>query len=236
MLSESFLRVQHLLPLLKRYCLKLAINEWDADDLMQEVLAKVHRSLQQSPDRELSKAYLKQIASRAWIDRSRSKQAKLTETEFDENMHVPPSPPVDELSVRELFEQLAERLNVRQMVLVLLVDIFRFTAPETAQLLRSTHGAVKEGVKRARSRLRSLAAETDRREESRKADGPPLSKEMFERFLSAFRAGNATEICRTYLTLVSSGVLVDKVALKERRVYFTFRDPNGHLISFFQDF
>ena len=105
---------------------------------MQEVLTKVYRALQQSPDREMSKAYIRQIATRTWIDHSRSKQAKISAAAFDEMQHQPKTAPVSEMSVREMFEQLADRLNVRQMVLILLVDIFQFTASETAQLIHST--------------------------------------------------------------------------------------------------
>ncbi len=243
-------RTESLLPVLRSHCRKLTNNEWDAEDLMQEVLAKIHRALQQSPDRELSKAYVRQIANNAWMDHCRSRQAKLSVAEFDEMLHPPMSAPVSELTVREMFEQLADRLNVRQMVLILLIDIFQFTASETAQLIHSTQGAVKEGLKRARQRLITLAAQrrdnpedsfaNDRRGRRREAETEPtmqsVSKEMFEQFLAAFRTGDVDAICRNYLLLAKNGVQVEKVTAAGTRVYFTFRDPNGHLISFFQDF
>lgn len=237
MYLDPFQRVKPYLPDLKFHCLKLAKNEWDAEDLMQEVLAKVYRSLQRMPDRELSKAYMRQIATRAWIDHCRSMQAKLPAEMFDETLHQPVSTPANEWSVREMFQQLAERLNVRQMVLILLVDIFQFTAPETAQLLHMTQGAVKEGLKRARQRLLALASQP--REAASANVRPPsqsISKETFEQFLAAFRAGDAHAICHSYLLLANSGVQVEKVAATGTRVFFTFRDPNGHLVSFFQDF
>lgn len=217
---------------------------------MQEVLAKIHRALQQTPDREMSKSYVRQIANNAWIDHCRSRQAKISVAEFDEMLHQPKTAPVSEISVREMFEQLADRLNVRQMVLILLVDIFQFTASETAQLIHSTQGAVKEGLKRARQRLISLAAQlrenhedtlaNDRQRRRRDAENEAtkqsLSKEMFEQFLAAFRTGDVSAICRNYLLLAKNGVHVEKVTAAGTRVFFTFRDPNGHLISFFQEF
>jgi RNA polymerase sigma factor (sigma-70 family) len=227
----------------------LTNNEWDAEDLMQEVLAKVYRSLQRTPERELSKAYMRRIASHAWIDHCRSRKAKISEATFDEMLHQPNAVPVSEMSIREMFEQLADRLNVRQMVLILLIDIFQFTAPETAQLLHSTQGAVKEGLKRARQRLLALAVQSREHEDAlandrqrrlqeaaNKVTSQTLSKEMFEQFLAAFRTGDVAAICRSYLFLASKGVNVEKVAATGSRVYFTFRDPNGHLLSFFQDF
>ncbi|WP_127573051.1 sigma-70 family RNA polymerase sigma factor [Paenibacillus xylaniclasticus] len=246
--DEFFLQVESYLPALKYHCLKLTNNEWDAEDLMQEVLAKLYRSLQQAPDREISKAYVRQIAATTWIDYTRSKQAKISAAAFDELLHQPTLTPISEIAVREMFEQLADRLNVRQMVLILLVDIFQFTALETAQLIHSTQGAVKEGLKRARQRLITLAAElrdhkedapvNDRQRRRRDAENEAtlqsLSKEMFEQFLAAFRAGDVTAICHSYLLLARNGVRVEKVTATGTRVFFTFRDPNGHLLGFVQ--
>jgi len=248
--EEFHSRVRHLLPAIQNQCQKLTNNKWDAEDLMQEVLAKIYRSIEQTPDRELSKAYVRQIANNSWVDHVRSKQAKLSATEFDEMLHQPKTASVNELSIREMFEQLADRLNVRQMVLILLVDIFQFTASETAQMIHSTQGAVKEGLKRARQRLMTLAAQlrennedtlvNDRQRRQRdSANDATLqspSKEMFEHFLAAFRTGDVNAICHNYLLLARNGVQVEKVTATGTRVYFTFRDPNGHLISFFQDY
>lgn len=250
MYEDFFSRVEPLLPALKNHCQKLTNDEWDAEDLVQEVLAKIYRSLQQNPDREMSKAYVRQIATHTWIDHTRSKQAKISATAFDEMLHQPTTAPVNELSVREMFEQLADRLNVRQMVLILLVDIFQFTATEAAQLIHSTQGAVKEGLKRARQRLLKLAAQLKENDEDTIADDrqrrhrdaaneatlQSLSKEMFEQFLTAFRTGDVAAICNNYLSLARNGIHVEKVTATGTRVFFTFRDPNGHLISFFQDF
>jgi RNA polymerase sigma factor (sigma-70 family) len=244
--AETFLRVDPFLTGLKHYCFKLAKNEWDAQDLLQEALTKIYRSIQQNPNREFNKAYLHRIVTNAWIDHCRRKQAVIV---FDEEVHQSKSTTLNELLIRETFEQLAYRLNVRQMVLILMVDIFQFTALETAQLLHTNIGAVKEGLKRARNRLQKLAIQSredneqlidnfDKKRQFKVGNNVPLhslSKEVFEQFLSGFRTGDPMAICRTYLQLVDIGMYVEKVAISESRMYFTFRDPNGHLISFFQD-
>jgi RNA polymerase sigma factor (sigma-70 family) len=247
--AAAFIRVEPFLAGLKLYCLKLAKNEWDAQDLMQESLTKIYRAIQQTPDREFNKAYLNRIVMNAWIDHCRRKQASGDEIVFDEEMHQSMAAGLNEMVVRETFEQLANRLNVRQMVLILLIDIFKFTASETAELLHTTIGAVKEGLKRARHRLRALAAQSgDGKEEEihnpkrvsqLKAGNQfpvqSLSKEVFEQFLASFRAGDAAAICRTYLLLVDNGVYIEKVSAAVGQINFTFRDPNGHLIGFFQE-
>ncbi|MED4584651.1 RNA polymerase sigma factor [Brevibacillus choshinensis] len=246
MTAASFARLEHFLPELKLVCLQLAKNHWDAQDLMQETLTKLYRSIEISPDRELSKSYIKRIATNAWIDHCRKKQMSPAD-EFLEEMY-----PVDathHFSIREMFEQLAGRLNARQMVLILLMDLFSFTAPETAKLLHTTTGAVKEGVKRARQRLQALTAQVKVEDEKplkpatrkkQRAIAPrsaneSVTKEMLEQFLEAFRAGDPLAICRTYFLLTEKGMSVERVAVVGDRLTFTVRDPNGHLLSFFQN-
>lgn len=243
--EASFLRVRPFLDDIKKHCMSLTKNEWDAQDLLQETLTKVYRSLQKSPERELTKAYLKQIATNAWIDHCRKGKATMQQTAlFDEAGYLHPSTVADAFVQREVFEQLADRLNARQMVLILLMDIFSFTAQETATLLHTTVGAVKEGVKRARQRLLALAEQSkldESRSITKKTDKTGhrdssgfVSQEGFEQFLAAFRAGDAYAICETYLRLAKQGVSVEKVSVAGERLFFSVRDPDGHLLHFFQ--
>ena len=241
MSSASFSRLEPFLSDIKKHCLQLTKNKWDAEDLMQETLAKAYRSIQQQSERELTKAYLRQIATNAWIDHCRKKQTNESKEMFDEAQYLQHSTASDAYTIRENFEQLANRLNARQMVLILLIDIFSFTAPETARLLHMTLGSVKEGVKRARNRLLSLANQaTDGSEEARhktstqQASTASVTKEDFERFLAAFRAGDPYAICDTYLRFVDRGVRVEKVTVQADKLYFSVRDPDGHLIHFIQ--
>ncbi|MFF0827877.1 sigma factor [Brevibacillus sp. NPDC003359] len=242
--ETSFLRIKPFLADIKKHCMYLAKNEWDAQDLLQETLTKVYRSLQKDPDRELTKVFLRKIATNAWIDQCRKWNGQEQVTEFDEAVHLQKSVVPDGFVLREAFEQLANRLNPRQMVLILLMDIFSFTAPETATLLYTTIGAVKEGVKRARHRLFVLA-EQSRQDEShsskmkfdkvgRRDSSGFISKEGFEQFLAAFREGDAYAICETYLRLAEQGVSVEKVSVTGDRLFFAVRDPDGHLLHFFQ--
>lgn len=239
---DALSSVEAYLPNLKLYCRTLAGNEWDAEDLLQEVLTKVYRSLQQTPDRAITQAFLRRIAKNAWIDHCRRERVLEVSTVFDEDMHQISSPVTKEITIRESLEQLADQLNPRQMVLVLLIDIFQFRASEAAALLHMTEGAVKEGLKRARHRLQALVS---RSEEGLKKKGysnknklqsdPVITKEVFEQFLSAFRSGDAEGICRTYLTLAAKGIQIEKVTHSAGHYFFTLRDPNGHLIGFFQE-
>jgi RNA polymerase sigma factor (sigma-70 family) len=240
---DSFSTVEVFLPKLKLYCRTLAGNEWDAEDLLQEVLTKAHRSLQQMPDRNINQAFLRRIAKNAWIDHCRKQQVLGISAVFDEDVHQNSSIAANEMLIRESLELLADQLNPRQMVLILLIDIFQFRASEAAKLLHATEGAIKEGLKRARHRLQALVSKSEEEGAKKKEHSinkklqsdPVITKEVFEQFLSAFRAGDAEGICRTYLTLASKGIQIEKVTHSAGRYFFTFRDPNGHLIGFFQE-
>jgi RNA polymerase sigma-70 factor (ECF subfamily) len=57
----------------------------------------------------------------------------------------------------ELLELLAERLPPRMVVIILLMDVFDFTAKETAELISSKETTVQVTLGRARTRLRRMA-------------------------------------------------------------------------------
>lgn len=176
----------------------------------------------------MNKAYFFRIAKHAWIDALRKKTVRpmpLTEEPIAD-------PHEGDLNIRAAFEVMAERLSVRQSVLILMIDIFGFTARETASRIGSTEGAVKEALKRARQRLTRLAAEPDGYEQKKTTihSSETMSHELMELFIDAFRSGNVHQIYRSYSTLRASGLDVAKVWVHEEYVYFDFLDPNGHLL------
>lgn len=113
-------------------------SKWDAEDIVQESLIKVHHALEQSPNRKVTKAYLYRIAQTTWIDMYR-KQNKKPVLQADagerEAYHD------HRFLVRESLELLASQLTALQTVLIILVDVFSYTAKEAAQLIHSTEGA-----------------------------------------------------------------------------------------------
>jgi RNA polymerase sigma factor (sigma-70 family) len=227
------------LPGLKLYCRSLAGNVWDAEDLVQDVLTKALHAIWQSPERSISRSFLFRIAKNAWIDRCRAERKRRGDTIFDEEYHQSVPLAMNEFLARELLEQLAESLNPRQMVLVILIDAFAFSAAESADLLHMTEGAVKEGLKRARRRLHSLVAgngnDIVRNGKPKRQASGEMTTALFETLVVGFQKGNAGMICRAYLSLAAQGVTIEKVSVEEGRYSFTLRDPDGHLIEFFQN-
>ncbi|WP_274654719.1 RNA polymerase sigma factor [Paenibacillus humicola] len=219
--------VQPHLPALRGYCTQLARNAADGDDLLQATLEKAYRAFRDLTI-PLSKAYLFRIAQNAWIDGSRKRTIRAQPLAGDD----PPDSRTSGIDIRDAFEVLAERLSVRQAVLLLMVDIFGFTAGEAARRTGSTEGAVKEALKRARLRLSRPGSEAGPGAGKRTdiAPGERITQELMETFIQAFRSGNIQRIYESYLRLRRGGLEVVKVWEKEEALYFDFTDPNGHLI------
>jgi len=198
----------------------------DCEDLFQTTLEKAYRSFNDKSI--LNRAYLFRVAKNTWIDGLRKKtvyQLPLMDEHIADNND-------NHLNIREAFEVMAKRLSVRQSVLLLMIDIFGFTAKETASQIGSTEGAVKEALKRARLRLSRYASETDTYEQKKTNNNASecMSHELMELFIQAFRSGNVNQIYTSYRKLRNSGLDVSRVWMQEGYIYFDFHDPNGHLM------
>jgi RNA polymerase sigma factor (sigma-70 family) len=218
------------LGVLEAYCKRLTGNGTDGEDLYQITLEKAYRVY--SEKSAMNRAYLFRIAKNAWIDRHRTKNVHEVPL-LDEHVahHT-----LNDVNVREAFEVMAECLSVRQTVLLLMIEVFGFTAKETAAQFDSTEGAVKEALKRARLRLARYAPESDADTRpkpalSSSADG--MSRERMELFIRAFRSGNIQQIFTSYRQLRNRGIDVAKVCMQKEYIYFEFLDPNGHLMRIY---
>lgn len=168
------------------------------------------------------------IAKNTWIDGFRKKRVQPfpLEEEYFEPVQT------NALDIREAFELMAERLSVRQAVLLLMLEVFGFTAKETADHLGSTEGAVKEALKRTRLRLHRLASQSDyvKEKKPKPIAGERMTQELMELFIQAFRSGNIHKIYTAYTSLRHSGLDVTMVRSPNEFVYFDFQDPNGHVL------
>jgi RNA polymerase sigma factor (sigma-70 family) len=139
-----------------RYCRTLTGSPWDAEDLVQETMMKALASLGQIWQPLMPKTYLFRIATNTWINQCRRKRFALSPYDEDVVVNGKESAPFE---VHEAMEILVSFLPPRQVAVVLLVDVFDFTARETAEMITTTEGAVKATLHRARSKLKSLSAE-----------------------------------------------------------------------------
>ncbi|MGF7034653.1 RNA polymerase sigma-70 factor (ECF subfamily) [Paenibacillus mucilaginosus] len=209
-------------PILLPYCLRITGSRWDAEDLAQDTAMKLMEAVRRQPQRPVTKAFVFRIAKNAWIDEQRKRKIQgIPWEETKEEAAADPS-----LTTRELLEQLAERLPPRLGVILLLMDVFDFTAKETAGYLQMKEAAVQVSLGRARVRLRQLAQEPSplSRAAGRKTEAPA----DLDALADAFRRRDPQAILRAYIGLSREGIRLTRLQVQGDRLQFTFRDPDGH--------
>ena len=230
---ETFAVMTHPLQSdLRRYCLAKAGSAWDADDLLQESLIKAYRWHIRFPNRDITKPFLFRIAANAWVDicRSRLWQPQVGQLEAHQISSY------DEWSrwdVREALELLSDRLEPKQVVLILLIDVFRFTAKETGKLFGQSEGSVKAALKRARTRLKTAVERHPEYWDDSVVTAPRrgLSIEVFEALVDGFRRADPYAIFRSYQSMIDNGAVVDRIELRGNTLYFTITDPDGNELT-----
>ncbi|WP_219837083.1 RNA polymerase sigma factor [Paenibacillus sp. R14(2021)] len=221
-------------PDLLRYCRSLCgkgAQVWEAEDIAQEVVAKLLSRCTEDPDFRPSKTYVLRTARNLWIDRLRKRQ----EVPLPE---MPVSPETaayrddSPYAVRELLDTLIRRLPPRPFVILLLCDVFGFTAKETANCIDSTEVAVQVALSRARSRLRQLVSRGLGPDDDASSAliSVPQSR-LLDKVTEAFRRHDPKRIYQAYLDLYESGSTIARIRTTPGGLLsFTFRDPEGNLL------
>lgn len=155
---QRFLDVyEPLRPELYRYCRYLTRSPWDAEDLVQDTLARAFATLgclfQPPPN---PRAWMFRVASNLWIDRMRrTRELPSAEPERAANAEraAEPAPLVD----REAAGTLIATLSPQERAAVVLEDVFELTLEEVAAALSTSVGSVKSALHRGRRKLRESA-------------------------------------------------------------------------------
>jgi RNA polymerase sigma factor, sigma-70 family len=205
-----------------KYSLHIAGNRRDAEDLAQEAWVRLMRAMQQNKERAVTKAYLYRIVKHAWIDGLRGQKVSVPIEDYNA------AAPDDSLFSRELLEQLAERLPPKMAVIVLLMDVFAFTAKETAGYVGMKEGAVQVTLGRARLKLKQLAQQPPGPVKNSARDTAMGPADM-NALTDAFRRADAEGICRAYFGLAKEGIRLAGLKTDGRRLHFTFKDPDGNM-------
>jgi RNA polymerase sigma-70 factor, ECF subfamily len=164
---------ESLRPELYRYCRHLTRSPWDAEDLVQDALARAFVTLAQMGDAPPNpRAWLFRVASNLWIDRMRRVRRELP---FQEA----PSTSADPRSVREAAGTLVGQLSPQERAAVVLKDVLELSLEETAETLGTTVGAIKTALHRGRGKLEELTPEAP--------SAPPA---VLDAFCQAFNAGD----------------------------------------------
>lgn len=225
-LYASFIQsIDEYRPALWRYCLHLTSNVWDAEDLMQETLMKTFASLGQIRHSFVPKSYLFRIASNLWIDQRRKIQPIET-SPLQENSESMAAQQDNSLHVFEEIEILVSALPSRQIVVVLLMEVFDFTGREVAEMLKTTEGAVHALLARARGSLKSIhqGKQPDKRRISaaKKEDQPLIAS-----YVQAFHHKDMERLVDLYaehaeIHLLNTGIVRGKDSIKSTMNWASF--------------
>ena len=214
--------------ILFQYGMRITGNRWDAEDLTQDAMIKLIEAVQKNPERPLTKAFLYRIAKNAWIDCKRRTQ-KIQTVSLDHSYERAKLDPL--LSSRELLEQVGERLSPKMAVIILLMDVFDFTARETAEYVGMREASVQVTLGRARLKLKHLAQESS---EGKARKSPKVHKKTIvdmDALVDAFHRRDPKAIYRAYLGLTQDSIYLTDIKTLNARLHFTFKDLDGNYFS-----
>ena len=155
------------LPQVRRFARAFARTDADADDLAQEALVKVYKSLRSFRFQASFKTWLYSVVRHVFIDntRSRSGQARSREESLPEDHSQVPSPtdtPDESLARNEERQRMwraLRELPTDFRTPVVLFDVEGHTYEEVAAIEGVPIGTVKSRLSRGRALLRALLAD-----------------------------------------------------------------------------
>ncbi|WP_067840620.1 RNA polymerase sigma factor [Amphibacillus sediminis] len=226
-LKKQFLKViEPYRTELWRYCHYLTNSPWDAEDLAQETLMKAFASLGQIWQPLKPKNYLFRIATNTWINQYRKK--KIEEIAWHDDMTDQAAS--IKFDVTESIETLVHNLPLRQVVVIILIDVFDFTAKETAELISSTEGAVKAALHRARYKLQSISKATPPIPDNPIKQATDTDSLVINAFVNAFNARNPNAMAalldeNAYHDIIHVGQELGKDIIQKYSITDEFKDP-----------
>lgn len=210
---HSFLQCyEPLRPVLYRYCRYLSRSPWDAEDLVQDTLARAFASLgalHQPPHDP--RAWLFRVASNLWIDQLRRRDARPS---FVSEAAAEAIDAIDARdasqparAVREAAGTLLVQLSPQERAAVVLKDAFDLELSDIAQILSTTPAAVKAALHRGRGKLKEPDVDAPR---------TPLPAALDE-FCAAFNARDLDRLAKLLLEHVTVEVVGASTAYGRER-------------------
>lgn len=192
--------VESLRPELYRYCRYLTRGPWDAEDLVQDTLARAFVTLGCTFQTiENPKAWMFRVASNLWLNQLRRHRELLADraedTSADGRTITAASHDPAARATREAAGTLVALLAPQERAAVVLKDVFDFTLDEIALALSTTTGAIKAALHRGRTKLAEPPAAEDK---------APPTPAVLDAFVDAF---NARDLDRLTALLLDSAVV-----------------------------
>jgi RNA polymerase sigma factor (sigma-70 family) len=150
--------LERLLTVLKRYCLSLTKSDWDAEDLAQDAWLKAMNHLHSFGHANLE-AYLLRIAKNTWVDHLRRR--KLSSRMMNSGQPKVTLPDQGSFEIESALYAIVKHLPPLQRAVFLLRDVFGYSIAEAAVRLKTSEGAIKSALHRARQSLGAVKEELE---------------------------------------------------------------------------
>jgi RNA polymerase sigma-70 factor (ECF subfamily) len=201
--------VQDIRPELHRYCARMIGSVVDAEDVVQDALAKAYASLPTTSVANM-RGWLFRIAHNKAIDHLRRANHQRIEHLDEHALLADPNPPLDERELVALALSVFLKLAPKQRSCVILKDVMGYSLADISELLDATVGEIKAALHRGRTRLRELS-------KSITADGPaPLDEQehqLLARYIDRFNARDFDAV----RTMLADEVRLDLINHSTRR-------------------
>jgi RNA polymerase sigma factor (sigma-70 family) len=215
----------------KPYCLKVASDPYEAEEVFQEGLIKLCKLLKEEPEKYISKRYLYKMAQSVFYDFKRNENLQKNISTASETAARLNDSSVE---VHDLLQTLLNRLSPQQLAIFLLIEEMKLTIRETASVLRTSEGAVKALLYRSRQNIKKIKDDVLEGEVPVNLEEPHTF--FIEELSKAILKGDPLAICQAYVKVWRSGLSFVEVERKMGGFSFYFRDPDGHLIKIFSVF
>jgi RNA polymerase sigma-70 factor, ECF subfamily len=176
--------VQDIRPELHRYCARMIGSVVDAEDVVQDALAKAYTSLPITSVANM-RGWLFRIAHNKAIDHLRRANQQRMEHLDEHALLADPGPPLEEQELVALALSVFLKLAPKQRSCVILKDVMGYSLADISEMLDATVPEIKAALHRGRTRLRELA-------QSVTAGGPVpgdrQERELLARYIDRFNA------------------------------------------------
>jgi RNA polymerase sigma-70 factor (ECF subfamily) len=176
--------VKDIRPELHRYCARMIGSVVDAEDVVQDTLAKAYYALPTTSVANM-RGWLFRIAHNKAIDYLRRTNQQPLEQLDEHPLVAEPDLPLDQQELVAVALSVFLKLAPKQRSCVILKDVMGYSLAEISELLDATLPEIKAALHRGRARLRELA-------KSVTADGPAPAdaqeRELLARYVDRFNA------------------------------------------------
>lgn len=201
--------VKEIRPDLHRYCARIVGSAIDAEDVVQEALAKAFYTLSTVTVTNMP-GWLMRITHNKAIDFLRREGRQSVDYAEEFPVADEPEAPIERREALTLAVSLFLKLTPKQRSCVVLKDMMDYSLAEISELLDWSIPEIKAALHRGRARLRELSATVT---EEKPAPQPRATQELLARYVDRFNAGDFEAV----RAMLSEDVRLDLVGRAQRR-------------------